>query len=41
MQSIPDEYTEANPLAGILFYGPLVSVPLWLIIGSVGWVLLF
>jgi len=41
MHSIHDEYTGAIPLAGILFYGPLISVPLWLVIGSVGWVLLF
>ena len=42
MRSTPDEYTEAIPLplAGILFFGPLISVPLWLVIGSVGWVLI-
>ena len=40
MHSTPDEYTEAIPLAGILFFGPLISVPLWLVIGSVGWVLI-
>ena len=32
---------EAIPLTGILFYGPLISMPLWLVIGSVGWVMLF
>jgi hypothetical protein len=41
MHSIPDEYTEGIPLAGILFFGPLISVPLWLVIGFVGWVLFF
>ena len=41
MQSIPVAKTEGEPLAGILLYGPLLSVPLWLIICSVGYVLLF
>ena len=36
----PNQEAEAIPLAGIMFYGPLISVPLWLLIASVGWVLL-
>ena len=41
MHNTPYEDTEVIPLAGILFYGPLISVPLWLVIGCVGWVLLY
>ena len=34
------KHAEAAPLAGIIFYGPLISAALWLGIGFVAWTLL-
>jgi hypothetical protein len=35
------ENAETIPLAGIMFYGPLLSAALWLVIGLVAWALFF
>ena len=34
------KHGEAVPLAGIIFYGPLISAALWLGIGFVAWTFL-
>ena len=34
------KHAEAAPLAGIIFYGPLISAALWIGMGFIAWTLL-
>jgi len=37
MQCEPTTQSEGVPLAGILIYGPLLSMLIWLIVGFAAW----